>query len=105
MYEKGGYLTDTKETSTSYLTHVLFQHYTTTKLTSAILPTGNCYASWETKETRLQYNQSVPQLKGINNCDCGMIELLYNKEEEEDIMYCSFKCSTNITSIPFSCEI
>jgi hypothetical protein len=42
------------------------------------LPTGNCYASWETKETRLQYNQSVPQLKGINNSDCGMIELLYN---------------------------
>jgi hypothetical protein len=41
----------------------------------------NCYASWETKETKLQYNQSVPQLKGINNSDCGMIELLYNSSQ------------------------
>ena len=30
------------------------------------------------KTKRLQFSESVPQLKGIHNSDCGMLELLYN---------------------------
>jgi hypothetical protein len=40
MYEEGGYLTDTKETSTSYITHLLVQNHMGTYLATAILPTG-----------------------------------------------------------------
>jgi hypothetical protein len=80
MYEKGGYLTDTKETSTSYITHVFIPKlYDYTTLNSH-LAHWNCTALWETKEAkRLQFNESVPRLKGINNSDCGMLELLYNR--------------------------
>jgi hypothetical protein len=79
MYEKGGYLTDTKETSTSYITHVFIpKHYDYIPRNSH-LAHRDCTALWETKEAkRLQFNESVPRLKGINNSDCGMLELLYN---------------------------
>jgi hypothetical protein len=46
MYEKGGYLTDTKETSTSYITHVFTPKLYDYIIHNSHLAHRNYTASW-----------------------------------------------------------